>query len=241
MGETVPRILLLQVRGKERAEEQERRCFQKACGADSEELATWNLVHRPDISWSDVAGARVLLLGGAGEHSATQVHDFSRRLDEVLVRWISEGRPFFGSCYGHHVLAKLYGARLEVDETSEEIGTFDVELTESGATDPIFLGMPTVFPVQLGHHDRLSELPAELVELANSEKCSHQALKVKDKPAYGTQFHPELDAEHMRERLLMYREGYLNPDHSFDEFLAGLRSTPEALQILPRFLAAYAS
>ena len=189
--------------------------------------------------FATVEAADLLLLGGAGEHSVTRRYDFSPFLDEILVRWIEEGRPFFGSCYGHHVLAQLYGAEIICDPASEEVGTFDVSLTEAGRRDPLFHDLPPTFPAQLGHHDRVSELPAGLVELARSELCAIQALRVEGLPVYSTQFHPEISISQMRDRLLMYREGYLEPDVTWDSLMASLRATPDAARILRSFVAAY--
>lgn len=231
------RVTLLQVRSHRPAEEQEYRCFLERCRLAPEQLAAINLVDRPDLAWRDVEGADALLIGGAGAHSATEEHPFTAPLADVVLRWIDEDRPFFGSCWGHQFLAAALGGTVVVDLVREEVGSHPVELTPEGRRDPLFDGFPERFTVQLGHHDRIGEMPAGLTVLARSERCAVQAVRLDGKPVYGSQFHSEMTVEHMRARLLMYRDEYLPPGADpgrLDEILAPSR---EAERLLDRFLA----
>lgn len=233
------RALLLQVRDHAGARDQEVACFAEALGCDVEDLDRYNLVSAPKLRWSDLGGVDLLLLGGAGKHTVTREYEFNPYLSEALERWIESGRSFFGSCYGHHVMAKLFGAAVVEDPATEEVGTFDVRLTAAGREDPVFSALPGVFGAQLGHHDRVGRLPERLVELADSERCSNQALRVRDRPAYSTQFHPELSLGRMRDRLLMYRDGYVGSEAAWKELVEGLRETPDAARLLRRFVETY--
>lgn len=214
-------------------------CFREALAGRGGRLETHNLVESPRIAWSDVRSADLLLLGGAGKHSVTRDYAFTPYLEEILRRWIDGERRFFGSCYGHHVLAKLYGARVIEDPESEEVGTFEVSLTDHGKADPVFGALPDTFPAQLGHHDRVAGLPDRLLELARSERCGNQALRVRGMPAYSTQFHPEISEPMMRERLVMYRDGYLGPEIEWDGLFRSLQPTPDAARLLRLFLETY--
>ena len=140
MGER--RILLLQVRDDQQAEDQERRCFLRCCRLADDELVTWNVVARPRLSWADARDAEALFVGGAGEHSATHEYPFTPHMSDVVRRWLDEQRPFFGSCFGHHFVAAHLGGEVTVDPRSEEVGTFDVTLTEVGCSDPLFGRLP---------------------------------------------------------------------------------------------------
>jgi len=237
-GPPGPAVLLVQVRDHAAAERQEAECFSRALSISPEDLETHSVARQPRLDWGRVKDFDLLLIGGAGEHSVTREYEFSPFLDEVLARWIEDGRPFFGSCYGHHVLGRLFGGAVIEDPASEEIGTFEIDLTAAGREDPLFSGLPPTFLAQLGHHDRVSALPANLIELARSKLCTNQALKVVGKPAYSTQFHPEMGVAEMRRRLLMYRDGYLDSETA-DGLLGSLRSSPETGRILTRFLELY--
>lgn len=231
--------VLLQVRDHPGALEQEARCFAEASGIPRERWRTHNLVDEPRLDNGLLAAGDLVVLGGAGAHSVTERHDFTAGLEDALAAALDRGVPFFGSCFGHHFLAAMLGGRVERDPESEEVGTFAVELTASGRADPLFAGLPARFAAQLGHHDRVVDPGPELVELAYSERCRHQALRIEGKPVYGTQFHPELDELHMRERLEIYRDRYLGSEEEFRRFVAGLGPTPESSTLLRRFIALY--
>lgn len=230
------RVALLQIRSHRDAEEQEYLCFLERCRLRPEQLIAINLIDRPAVRWQDVERADALLVGGAGAHSATQEHPFTAPLGDLVRRWIDDDRPFFGSCWGHQFLAAALGGTVVVDFANEEVGTQPIELTPEGRYDPLFADSPDRFNVQLGHHDRIGEAPEGLVVLARSGRCAHQAVRLAGKPVYGSQFHSEMTVEHMRARLLMYRDEYLPPGADpamLEEILA---PSPEAETLLDRFL-----
>jgi len=231
-------VLLLQIREDEPAAAQERLCFLEACRLEPHELRCINLVREPSLSWSMVTEARALLVGGAGSHSATVDYDFTADLEALIRKTIEVGKPFFGSCFGHHVLVKALGGRVVNDSLTGEIGTFDIELTPVGRRDSLVDGFPRRFAVQLGHHDRVAKLPDGLVELARSQRCRHQLLRVAGRPAYSSQFHCEMSAEHLRVRLEMYRDTYLSERAAQEELSRSLRPSPWADQLLERFMGA---
>lgn len=230
-----PRILLVQVRSQRDAERQEIACFRERLAVGEAALSTWNVVDRPLIRWRDVAGADAVILGGAGAHSVTREYPFTEPLTEVVLRLLEDDRPVFGSCWGHQFLASILGGTVATDPLCEEIGTFDVELTAAGAADPLFAGFPARFASQLGHHDLVTELPPGAIELAFSTACRNQAMRLEGKPVYGTQFHPELSRVRIRERLLMYRDGYLR-DGGEAQVDAMLAPSPDADRLLERFV-----
>jgi GMP synthase (glutamine-hydrolysing) len=81
------------------------------------------------------------------------------------------------------------------------------------------------------------ELPPGVEELAYTDACRNQALKVAGRPVYGTQFHSEMNVGHMRERLLMYRDAYLPVPDFEAEIDRILAPSPHADTLLARFLA----
>ncbi|MDY7094825.1 MAG: type 1 glutamine amidotransferase [Acidobacteriota bacterium] len=199
-----------------------------------------NLLHQPQIQDLDLADADVMILGGAGAHSALDDHPFTEPLSEVVVRWIDDGRPVFGSCWGHQFLGRLLGGSLIHDEERQELGSYRVETTETGRRDPLLEGLPESFTVQLGHHDRIDRLPPAMEELARSELCCHQLIRLRDKPVYGSQFHPELRREDFLDRLAVYRREYAPGAEAMRRVEEGLRPSLEANGLLRRFLELYA-
>ena len=230
-------VVLAQVRDDPRAETQERHCFRQATGLGREEMECVNLVAEPKVTWQRIRAADALLIGGAGAHSATRDYPFTGPLEETTARAIEEGMPVFGSCWGHHFLARLLGGELVTDPEAEEVGTFDVTLTAEGRRDPLFDGFPPSFTAQLGHHDRVSRLPPGAEELAFSALCRNQALRLPGRPVYGTQFHSEMNEAQIRARLEMYRENYLG--ERAEEIVSSCRPSPWADRLLGRFVERY--
>ena len=230
------RIGLLQVRDTDKARVHEQECFAEACGAAGSRLEFRDLVKGSGLEWSQVDDWDALLIGGAGAHSAVDDHPFTEPLTEVVLRWIEGGRPVFGSCWGHHFLAKALGGEVVHDRPTSEVGSFSITLTERGENDPLFGDMPNVFVAQLGHHDRVKCLPPGAVELAYCERCRNQAFKFDDKPVYGTQFHSELNAEALLDRLSMYKEEYLDQDEAPSDVSQAIRPSPHVRSLLRRFL-----
>jgi len=234
-----PLIVLLQVRSHPVPLHQEREWFRERCGVDPRHFRAINLVDHPELEWSHVADADAVMIGGAGAHSAHENHPFTRPLWMVVHRLLDEGRPLFGSCWGHQFLARVLGGTVIHDPPSSEVGTFSITLTAEGLRDPLFEGFPATFDAQLGHNDRIGTLPETMVELARSERCPYQAVRVEGRPAYGTQFHPEMTSDQLKERLEIYRDEYVAGPGEFERLTRRLRPSPHADRLLRRFLDLY--
>lgn len=231
------RILLLQIRDEPEVERQEQECFIHFSGLAAEQFVFRNLVDRPDVTAADLAGFDAVVIGGAGAHSVTEEYPFTAPLAAAVERLVAARLPLFGSCWGHQFIAKALGGTVVTDLDRKELGTFDIELTAAGACDPWLSGLPRRFGVQLGHHDRVVELPPGAVELAASALCPNQAFRLADAPVYGAQFHVELDRERMLERASVYREEYLADHGAMESLEQALRPSPESATLLRRFLA----
>lgn len=219
---------------------QERRAFIERCRVEVDRFDFINIVDHPKLKWQDLESAHAVLIGGAGGYSVIGEHPFSPYLRDVLFRLIEEHRPVFGSCWGHQFMAQAAGGEVIVDKERSEIGTFEISLSDEGSSDPLFEGFPGSFFVQLGHNDRVSRLADGWVELASSERCPNQIIRLAGKPVYGTQFHSEMNEDRLRERLQVYLQEYIPDPEEFEKLMARLRPSPEADNILDRFLTLYA-
>ena len=103
-----------------------------------------------------------------------------------------------------------------------------------------FDDFPERFYVQLGHNDRVRKLGPGWSELARSERCPFQAIRLTDKPVYGTQFHSEMNEERLRERLLVFLEDYVGDEAAYQLVLRRLRPSVEADRLLETFLQRFA-
>ena len=75
---------------------------------------------------------------------------------------------------------------------TSELGWVEVERT---AADPLLDALPRRFECFASHRDEVAPGARELRPLARSERCAVQAFRVLDAPAWGVQFHPEMERE----------------------------------------------
>lgn len=171
--------------------------------------------------------------------SAVQVRverEISTLLDEVVDRDF----PFLGACYGVGTLGRHQGATIDFTY-GEPVGGTTVRVTEEGKADPLLQGIPHAFSAFVGHKEAVRILPSHAVLLASSKACPVQMFRIKEN-LYGTQFHPELDAEGIATRIRIYKNaGYFEPDEAdtlIDE--TAQWDVSSAHKVLANFTAAYA-
>ncbi len=239
LAERPIRVVLIQIRSLAQAKRHEIWCVRRCTGLAADQLFPWNVVERPELSWQRLRRADAIVIGGSGDHSVTQEYAFMPWLEEMVRQAVDSRMPLFGICWGHHMLARSLGGRVITDPTSEEIGTRAIELTAAGLRDPLFSGLPGRFPANLVHHDSVVLPPPGFRELATSEACRFQAMRLDGLPVYGTQFHGEMTAREVRRRLLMYQGEYLQTEEQAEQVADSLRATKEAFGLLRRFLELY--
>lgn len=233
------RVLLLQIRHQNEALEHELECVRRSSELDEQQLHAYNVVRRGPLTWDHVEGVDALVIGGSGDHSATLDYDFTPWLEDLVHRAAQAGTPIFGICWGHHFLARAFGGTLATDPRHEEIGTYDIELTEAGRRDDLFHAMSSTFAANLVHHDCVATMPPGFIELATSKACRFQAMRCAERPLVGTQFHGEMDHTQLSYRLGLYQDEYLQDIRRARAVIEGLRPTPEAGRVLHRFLELY--
>ncbi len=234
-----PRILLLQARDDDDPmAEHEHRCFADQSGLPIENVVVHDLCAGPP-TLAQVRDFDCLMVGGAGDYyvSKQNLPHFEETLD-LLREIVAARHPTFASCFGYQCLVAALGGEIVFDAANTEVGTYDLMLTEEGRRDELFGAMPDRFPAQLGRKDRAVRHPDGIPNLAQSEACPLQALRVPGAPIWATQFHPELDRETNADRYRHYLVGYA-PHMSDEEMAAALErfvESPEASSLLQRFL-----
>lgn len=157
---------------------------------------------------------------------------------EALVPWlraaVQQQTPVLGICYGHQLLAHAMGGAVDDHPEGVEIGTVTVERHAASTDDPLLGGLPDAFAAQAVHWQSVHRLPPGAVLLASSAHEAHHAFRI-GPCAWGVQFHPEFSAEALR----AYLDGMtsLLADEGLDaaKISAGLKATPDAASVLPRF------
>jgi GMP synthase (glutamine-hydrolysing) len=133
----------------------------------------------------------VFVFGGAMHADQDEHHPWLA--DEVawLAQLLERGTPVLGVCLGVQLLARAAGSAVWRMADGPEIGWCRVELTETGAVDPVVGSLPRLFDALQWHHYTYA-LPAGAVELARSPACT-QAFRLGE-TCWGVQFHPEVTA-----------------------------------------------
>ena len=107
---------------------------------------------------------------------------------QVDPRIFELGIPVLGICYGMHLACQMLGGRVSPG-TKREFGRTQ---TRVSAADPILNGLPETSTVWMSHGDVVENASGSFVTLMDTETCPFAAVKHRDKPVYGLQFHPEV-------------------------------------------------
>lgn len=234
-----PRLLLLQARRKgDRARGEELESFAHRAGVEPEQLISHDLLAgAPTLS--EARAHDGVLIGGAGDFYVSKRdlpshHAFM----DFLVDLTESGLSVFASCFGYQYLVEALNGQIVHDPGNMEVGTYDLKLTDEGSSDPVFSVLPRTFRAQLGRKDRATLHPEGVPNLASSERCPFQALRVPNRPVWASQFHPELDGETNRRRYMNYLDGYSGSLSEEDRRLALDRfsESPDTLGLLRRFI-----
>ena len=182
-----------------------------------------------------ITGSPRSLVDGEVEPWMDDAAAFVRAADDA-------GVPVLGVCFGHQLVGYAYGGRVRKNPNGWEVGTVDVELTDEGARDPLFAGLPPRICVNQSHRDEVGTLGPTTRVLAAGAHTPHQAIAVGDH-VRGVQFHPEMDAP-VIQRIIAHRRLILTNDaiarcranYCIDTLIARAANTPDAESVLRNFL-----
>jgi GMP synthase (glutamine-hydrolysing) len=137
----------------------------------------------PDLTVERARGARGIILSGS-PWSAYQ--DGAPTIDP---RVLSAGVPVLGICYGMQLITHLLGGRVAKAER-REFGRARVHVNEK--SERLFKGLGPDVDVWMSHGDRVERMADGFVPIAATESAPFAAVRHRDLPVYGVQFHPEV-------------------------------------------------
>ena len=233
------KILLLQARNPgDSAKEEELNSFATRLKISPERITSFDLLG-DKLTTRVVRKYDALMVGGSGDYyvSKRNLPGFESLL-EVLAEVAEMGHPTFASCFGFQCLVEALGGKIIHDPLNTEVGTFLLQLTEEGRSDPLLGALPERFLAQLGRKDRAEQLPNGYSCLAFSSRSPYQAFRVSDKPVWAFQFHPELNREDNRRRFERYLAGYAAHMSQEEQkrTLNTFKESPETEKLLPTFM-----
>lgn len=106
---------------------------------------------------------------------------------ENIIEAFYKVKPILGICLGHQALCEVFGARITYAKQLMHGKVSEIELVN----DPLFKGLNKRISVARYHSLVAVDLPECLEVIAQTDDNEVMAVKHKDYPVYGLQFHPE--------------------------------------------------
>jgi len=131
----------------------------------------------------------LILMGGPMSVNEEDLHSFLAQEKHFVSQWLNKGNPTMGICLGAQLIAHCLGERV-YKGNREEIGWYEVNLTEEGRRDPFLHSFSVLFPVFQWHGETF-DLPAQAILLATTQEYPHQAFCYRDS-IHAFQFHLEM-------------------------------------------------
>ncbi len=124
-----------------------------------------------------------------------------------VIEYFKDKLPIFGVCLGHQSIAQAFGAKIVRASNMMHGKTSMVECSDECV---IFKGIPQLFRATR-YHSLIVEkcsLNDDIIPTAYSQDDDEiMALRIKNRPIYGLQFHPEsIMSEHGRDMLQNFLE-----------------------------------
>jgi len=212
----------------------DREWFRDALGlpVDSDRLKT---IYALEENLPETVAEAGIIIGGS-IYSVYEDLPWIRKLEEFIRIMHQARRPLLGVCFGHQLIAKIFGGEVKRNPRGIEFGNVSVDLAQEGAIDSLFEGISSQFLAPESHQDIISKLPKmeKTVILARNDMSAYQALAY-GKTTRSVQFHPEITPkilEKIGEALV--QSSYLKREQYLKEF-DNLQDTPMARQVLRNF------
>ena len=104
---------------------------------------------------------------------------------------IELGIPILGICFGHQIIAKLMGGKVNKSKY-REFGLVKVKKKNNSLLIKNFFSKNNTNDVWMSHADQVSRLPKEFKIIASSKNSKLTIIENYKNKIYGVQFHPEV-------------------------------------------------
>lgn len=134
----------------------------------------------------------LIVLGGPQSVCKLDKYPYLKDEIEFIQQAIERNRLVLGICLGAQLIGAALGAPAE-RSPHREVGVYPVNVLKSGLRDPFFSQLYPTFDALHWHSD-MPGITGEMILLAESEGCPHQAFRYGDR-VYGLQFHLEFTTQ----------------------------------------------
>ncbi len=147
------------------------------------ELGVYSEIASPDISIEEIKRKNpcAIILSG-GPYSVYEKN--AKKIDKEIY---SLGIPILGICYGHQLISYEFGGVVERSD-KHEYGKAMLK----AKNDVFFKDIKEESIVWMSHADKVSKLPKDFEVVGFSDNSENAAIKHKELPIYGVQFHLEV-------------------------------------------------
>ncbi len=231
------KILLMQIRKDARIKIQEREAFCSFSKLDETQVDILDVFEEPEFNSEILSGYDALYIGGTSESNVLKPDEnpFLPSSYKLINFCLENNIPVFASCFGFQMAVVAMGGEVLHQEKDFEMGTLPISLTGDAKSDLLFEDTKNEFYAVSVHKQKVTKLPDSCINLAFTDQCIH-AFKVKDKPFWGFQFHPEVSRAHLVERLGIYQSQYTDNGDHFQRVIDASVETPESAALLTKFV-----
>lgn len=97
--------------------------------------------------------------------------------------------PILGICYGMGLACEALGGKVEANP-AREYGRAECRVLDTA--EPLFRDVPATTTVWMSHGDQVKNAGGGFIPLAATSTCPIAAVRHRERPVYGLQFHPEV-------------------------------------------------
>jgi len=144
----------------------------------------YSVLAHPEVTAQEVRALRPKGLIFTGGPASVYDQGAPRCAPELL----DLGVPILGICYGMQIACRLLGADVKPC-ANREYGRTHLNVQDAG---DLLKNVPADTTVWMSHGDQVQGLGDDFVPLAATPACPIAAVRHKQRPIYGVQFHPEV-------------------------------------------------
>jgi GMP synthase (glutamine-hydrolysing) len=151
------------------------------------EAGVYSVLVKPDISIEELKKLNpvgIILSGGPSSVYEKDAPRCDPKIFEV-------GVPVLGICYGMQIAAQILGGDVK-PAAAREYGRTKLHLESTAAANEFLHGIPQDTTVWMSHGDQVKDLGPAFFPLASTPTCPLAAMRHRDQPFFGVQFHPEV-------------------------------------------------
>jgi GMP synthase (glutamine-hydrolysing) len=161
---------------------------------------------------------------------------------EATINWlkqfVSARIPIMGVCYGHQLLAKLLGGKVDWNPKGRELGKVTLQFTKDMQTDILFkqiINEQTQSAAFLASHQQsVKMLPKKATLLGTTNLDNNHCFRY-NKHIWGLQFHPEFTIEIIKDYINARGEDIVAEGLNPEKMINKLSDTQNGSKLLQTF------